>query len=152
MKAPFKITGRKPRLLSSSFLLILCNISVITVSGCFSQGACVQELPGLEPSQAAPGETFRIYGGNGGFGAPCNDSPQANESGSPERNIRIELRQGDSVWHLDTVNALPDHTLDAQLVVPTVAKPGPATVAIRSEGSPQPLELPFRVLGQETTS
>lgn len=153
LRAPCKAIVRKPHLLSSSVLLVLCAVCVIIVGGCLSQGgACAQLLPSLEPSQAVPGETFRIHGGDGGFGAPCNDSPLANEIGSPERNIRIELRQGDSVWYLDTVNALPDYTLDAGLAVPTAAKPGPATVLIHTEESVEPLELQFRVLGQETTS
>ena len=152
MKVLSKATGRDPRPFFSNISLIVCAISVIFVSSCSSQGACAQLLPSLEPSQAAPGETFRIHGGDGGFGSACNDSPQANEVGSPERNIRIELQQGDNVWHLNTVDALPDYTLDAWLVVPTVAEPGPATVLIHTEDSVEPLELQFQVLGQETTS
>ena len=152
MEALSEVMGRNPRSFFPGISLIVCAVSVILVSGCSSQGACAQLLPSLEPSQAAPGETFRIHGGDGGFGAACNDSPQANEVGIPEQNIRVELRQGDNIWHLDMVDALPDYTLNAELVVPIVAEPGPATVLIHTEDSFEPLELPFQVLDQEMTS
>ena len=151
MKTLLNVVFGKPSLLYSSVFLTLFAFSAVTLSSCMSQGGCARELPRLEPSQAAPGETFRMYGGSGGFGAPCNDNPEANESGSPERNIRIELQQGDKVWLLDTVDALPDYTLDAEFTVPPAAKPGPATLLIHSESAPQPIEVPFQISSQETT-
>lgn len=41
----------------------------------------------------------------------------------------------------------PDYNLDVELKVPVDAKPGGAVVAIPDPNSAEPLEVPFRVLG-----
>lgn len=144
-------TIRGFRLSSLGVLLLLCIVGATVAGGC---GACAQQLPGLEPLRAAPGETVRLSGGSGGFGAPCNDTPGAGifESASPEEDIRIELRQGGRIWHLDTIDAREDYTLDSEFEIPTDAEPGSETILINSQHAPEPLRLSFRVIGREVTS
>lgn len=132
--------------------MALCVFAAAGAGGCAGQGACAQALPTVEPSRAAPGETFRLHGGFGGFGAPCNDTPGANEAGPPERDMRVELRQGGRAWHLGEIDARPDHSLDAKLAVPAAAEPGRARVVIHSRHSSTPIEMPLRVLGRGASS
>lgn len=129
------------RTLLLGFVLVL---SAGVAGGC-GQGACAQVIPSPEPSQAGPGETFRLHAE--GFGGSCYGEPTG-------RNVRVELRQGSNLWMLDTVNAgpSPDHDLDAELAVPDIAEPGAATLVVHlGSSSPEPLEIPFRVLGEGST-
>ena len=133
---------------------LLC--STLFLSGCLgSSGACAQVVPTLEPSRAAPGETFVLSGG--GFGGSCNDSNMPEWPDPPQQNILIEMRQGGKAWELATVDAggRPDYAIEATLEVPKDAEPGGALVvtnAAEEAGDGDafvPLEAPFEVLGGE---
>jgi hypothetical protein len=126
-------------------VLALCAVAAVTLTGggCLSEKDCARSLPGVEPSRAAPGETFRFFGGRL-TGAPC---------GPPASHVRVELRQGDRAWNLGTLRAGPSprYRVDARLTVPNGAEPGPATVVVRAGEGP-PMEVPFRVLDGETAT
>ena len=114
-----------------------------------SSAACGRIVPSLEPSQARPGETFRFRGG--GFGGGCDDSNQPFRPEPPQRDVRIEMRQGGKKWVLATADAggPPGYRIEATLGVPEGAEPGGALVVTDAgEGDPfGPMEVPFEVLG-----
>ena len=128
-------------------MVLLCSVA----SGCFpiggSEDACVAARPDAEPSQAAPGESFRLHGE--GFRDGCNDTGPPFLPEPPQRDIRIEMRQGERTWRLAVVDADPDYTLGTELEVPADAGPGQAVVVIRA-GDEEPTQVPFRVLGGES--
>ena len=101
--------------------------------------------PDAEPSQAAPGGTFRLHGE--GFRDGCNDTGPPFLPEPPQRNIRVEMRQGEDTWRLTTVDADPDYNVGAELEVPAEAEPGRAVVVIRA-GDEEPTQIPFRVLSR----
>jgi len=79
-----------------------------------------------EPARVvALGETFRLHGE--GFSADCVDNPSAREG--PDRDVRVELRQGTKTWDLGTVSAEPDDSFEAEFGVPGDAEPGRAVVS-----------------------
>lgn len=111
-----------------------------------SSAACAQARPVVEPSQAVPGETFRLYGE--GFRNGCNDTPSPGVEPPPEppeRKIRIEMRQGAKTWDLGRADADEAYVLDVYLEVPPDAEPGQAVVVVRTGGGP-PIETPLLVL------
>lgn len=150
--------GGKARLLANggvrglvervSVAALLC----LALSGCGllggSSASCGQNLPNVEPSRAAPGETFRLYGG--GFRDGCNDTGPPFLEETARQDVRIEMRQVGRSWTLASGLAAsdsPDYALDVELEVPVDAKPGRAVVAIPDPNSAEPMEVPFSVLG-----
>lgn len=128
------------------------SVCLVSVAGCSgggilnsSEAACAQTLPNLEPEQAAPGESFRLYGDN--FFAGCNDVVVNGEeppSEPPSQNVRITFKQQGQSWRLATVDAEPDYSLEANPTVPEDAVPGEALVVVK-EPSELPVEVPFQV-------
>lgn len=113
-----------------------------------SSAACGQSPPSVEPSRAAPGESFRLHGG--GFREGCDDTGLPFPKEPPRRDIRVELRQEGRSWTLASGLAAgghPDYVLDTELKVPADAKPGRAVIIIPDPDSAEPLEVPFGVLG-----
>ncbi len=128
--------------------LLLCSA---LLSGCALSGgssaSCGQNLPNVEPSQAAPGETFRLYGG--GLREGCNDTGPPFLEEPARQDIRVEMRQGGRSWTLASglaASGPPDYALDVDLKVPVDAKPGRAVVVIPDPNSAEPMEVPFSVL------
>ena len=104
----------------------------------------------MEPSRAAPGETFRLHGGD--FYEGCYDAgpPFLEWLEEPGRqDIRVELRQGERTWTLASGLAAsdpPDYALDVRLEVPAGAEPGKAVVVIPDPSSAGPMKMPFQVI------
>lgn len=131
-----------------SCVLLLCSA---LLSGCGvlggSSAACGQDLPSVEPSRAAPGETFVLSGG--GFREGCDDSNLPFRPEPSQRGIRIEMRQEGKTWGLARVDADADYRVEATLEVPKDAEPGGAVVVVNDKNvdPSDPLEVPFEVLG-----
>lgn len=121
----------------------------LVVAGCAfgSQASCARDVSSnrVEPERVAPGETFRFHGE--GFAGDCYDTGQLGQP-PPERDLRIDLRQGEKSWRLATVDAgpAPDYALDAELTVPEGAEPGRAVVEIHTKLSRTPDRVPLHVL------
>ncbi len=143
----------KPSSVAALPCLLLCL--ALFLSGCGALGgsgaSCGQSPPSVEPARAAPGETFRLYGG--GFREGCNDTGFAGLPFLKEparQDIRVEMRQGGKSWALASGLAAsdpPDYALDVDLEVPADAKPGRAMIAIPDPNNAEPLKVPFGVLG-----
>lgn len=129
--------------------LLVCSVPL---SGCGvlggSSAACGQSPPSVKPSRAVPGDNFHLHGG--GFHEGCNDTGLPFLREHPQRDIRVEMRQGERSWTLTSglvAGGSPDYDLDVELKVPVDAKPGGAVVSIPDLNSAEPLEVLFRVLG-----
>lgn len=135
--------GRK-RGAAALSLLLLCSV---LLAGCAPPGSagCARTSPEVEPSRARPGETFVLRGG--GFGGGCDDSNLTFRPDPPQKNVRIEMRQGGKTWPLATADAggPPDYAIKKTLRVPEDAAPGKAVVVTRDDYGP--MEMPFRVMG-----
>jgi hypothetical protein len=79
----------------------------------------------VHTTRAEPGQALRINGD--GFATGCVDNPLAEEG--PDRDVRVEFRQGSRTWDLGTVAADPGNSIELRLDVPSDAKPGEAGVA-----------------------
>lgn len=129
----------------SVYLVALAGCSGGGILNSSEEAACAQTLPSLEPKQAAPGESFRLYGDN--FFAGCNDVAVNGEDPPPEppaQNVRITFKQQGQSWHLATVDADPDYSLEANPTVPETAAPGKALVVVKQQKE-LPVEVPFQV-------
>lgn len=128
--------------------LLLCS----TLSGCVSASGsasqCGYDFPSVEPSRAAPGETFVLRGW--GFGGGCDDSDLSSRPERPQRNIPIEMRQDGKTWDLIRVDAGggPDYPIKATLEVPRNADPGKAAIVVPDPGGAAPLKVPLQVLNE----
>lgn len=91
-----------------------------------SEAGCVSPVIRAEPRRAEPGERFTLHGD--GFFIGCNDTGRY-ERESPDREIRIELRQGEKTWRLAAVEAREDYSFEERLKVPADASPGRAVVS-----------------------
>ena len=124
-------------------------------SGC--DAACAAEASDLQasPTQAVPGELFRLRG-EGFYGDfVCDDGGgllSRPAGGRPTHGIRVEFLQGTKTWTLTTVASGEDLGFDASgLEVPAGARPGEAviraTIPSTSPGTTPPrAHTPFLVL------
>ena len=91
----------KPSSVAALSCLLLC---LALLSGCALLGGsstvCGQSPSSVEPSRAAPGETFRLHGG--GFREGCNDTGPPFLREPARRDIRVEMHQGGKSWTLAT--------------------------------------------------
>ena len=140
-------------------LVVLAALwAVSTGRGSGGDAACAASTSDLEasPTQAAPGEPFRLHG-EGFYGDfVCDDggSPLFSRpaGGRPTDGIRVEFLQGTRTWPLATVASDEDLTFDAEaLEVPTGAEPGEAVVRATSPSTapgttPPRAHAPFVVL------
>ena len=105
--------------------LILCMLALGCTSGGQGEASCVGNLAlRVHPTCAEPGQTLRVDGG--GFAADCVDNPTAEKG--PDRDVRVEFRQGSRAWSLATVAADPGDSIELRPDVPSDAKPGEARV------------------------
>ena len=152
-RPPVEGSAAKPSPMAAALSsLLLCA----ALAGCVpggSSAACGRSLPTLEPERARPGETVLLRGG--GFGGGCDDSNLPFRPKPPQKDIRVEMRQGGKTWPLATLDAgpRPDYAIRKTLRVPEDARPGKATVVVdagesrRDKDEFDPLPVPFRVTG-----
>jgi hypothetical protein len=84
-------------------------------------GAVGCPAPSIEarPSRGTAGAKFRLSGHD--FSSGC-------EGTTPARGIKIYFLQAGRTWKLETLDADHGITFETRLIVPSSAKPGPATV------------------------
>jgi len=71
------------------------------------------------PARGAAGAKFRLSGR--AFASGCHKN-------TPARGVRIYFLQSGKTWKLETLDADRNLTFGTRLIVPSSAKPGPATV------------------------
>lgn len=118
----------------------------VLLSGCAvgsSQAACATEAPEIEvtPQRVAPGQPFTLRGENFIGRFVCDDTgPDVPERDGtqafPSRDVRLEFRQGEKTWKLETVDAGRSLGFETRVEVPEDARPGRATVRAVGGGVP----------------
>lgn len=89
---------------------------------------CAPSLIEVRPVRASPGQAVVIAGQN--FARGCNDLGGSHPTTAmePEKDVRVEFRQGPRIWTLVTVHANSGYWFQEVVEIPVDAHGGPATV------------------------
>lgn len=122
---------------STGRVVLLPILAVLCSSGCAGariggeSGACAAVAPAVEvrPARVAPRGEFELRGEGFVGRYYCDDTGSPGSWGerrrnAPDRNIRVELVQGDRSWDLSPLDSDPDFAFRESLMVPTDAEPG----------------------------